>query len=89
MKVKCFTKSELRLANNCAIKGKCNAIDPERIKQLPNDLLYPVVFALPWERHGWVRCQVGTATMRTGGDYEPVCLDVPTGVFEGLQVMDA
>jgi hypothetical protein len=82
--VKCLSKGELRKANRRAIKSGCRAIDPSYIKQLPTTLRYPVFFTIPWERHGWVRCHVGTATDAAATDYRPLWLDVPQEIYDNL-----
>ena len=81
-----FMKGELQEANRQAIRSGCRAVEPEYIEGLPDNLRYPVFFVLPWERHGWVRCQVGTG--RLGGEYTPLFLDVPQGIYENLDVVE-
>ncbi len=88
MKTKIFNKTALVEANQRAIAAGLRAIEPSRLEQMPDDMRYPVVFTLPWERPGWVRCQIGTATTPTGEDYQPVWLDVPTDLYEGMAVID-
>jgi hypothetical protein len=87
-KVKYFTKSQLMEANRQAIKAGCNAITPEFIASLPDGLKYPIFFRLPWERHGWVRCQVGAATSMPPRDFTPLWFDVPQGIYENLDTVD-
>ena len=82
--LKYLSKSELLEANRRAIKAGCRAIDPIYAEQLNDGLRYPVFFTLPWERLGWVRCQIGTATSIPATDYTPVLLDVPQAIYENL-----
>lgn len=82
--IKCFTKGELQEANRQAIKDGCRAIDPAYAERLPESHRYPVFFTLPWERHNWVRCQVGTATSIQADDYTPVIIDVPQAIYDNL-----
>ena len=82
--VKYFSKSELRKANRRATKAGCRAIDPTYIEQLPEGLRYPVYFTLPWERHGWVRCQIGTATCIPPHDLTPVFIDIQQASYDKL-----
>jgi len=82
--VKCLSKRELKEANRRAERSAGRWIDPEYVEQLPDDLRYPIFFTLPWERHGWVRCQVGTATTAKAEDYVPVWLDVPQFMYDNL-----
>ncbi|MDY0170316.1 MAG: hypothetical protein RBS80_27475, partial [Thermoguttaceae bacterium] len=77
-------KGELKEANRRSKESAGRWIDPEYVERLPDDLRYPIFFTLPWERHGWVRCQVGTATVANGEDYVPVWLDVPQSMYENL-----
>ena len=88
MKTKIFDKAVLVEANQQALAAGLRAIEPSRLEQMPDDMRFPVVFTLPWERHGWVRCQIGTATTSTGEDYQQVWLDVPSGLYEGLTDID-
>ena len=60
------------------------AIESEYIKKLPGNCKYPVVFTLPWERQGWVRCEIGTALSGSGEGYVPVWLDVPRDIYDNL-----
>lgn len=83
-KIRCLTKGELQEANRQAIKAGCRAIDPAYAERLPEGLRYPVFFTLPWERHGWVRCQIGTATSIPAQDYTPVIIDVPQAIYDDL-----
>ena len=88
-KVKCkiLYKGELKEANRQAIKAGCNAIDPEYLDRLPN-MRYPITFTLPWELHGWVRCQVLTATGPKAEDFGSVQLDVPEVIFSILSEIE-
>jgi hypothetical protein len=88
MKVRVLYKGEMMASNRRAIKAGCRAIEPEYIEQLPDDLRHPIFFTLPWERHGWVRCQVGTATSPTADNYMPVWLDVPRDIYDHLSVIE-
>lgn len=65
-KIKYLTKGELEEANRLAIKARCTAIETTYLEELPDACRYPVLFTLPWERHGWVRCQIGTARNKSG-----------------------
>jgi hypothetical protein len=85
---KYLCKAELREANRQAIKAGCNSIEPDYIEKLPDDCRFPVFFKLPWERHGWVRCQVGTASDAHATDYMPLWLDVPAGIYENLGTVE-
>ena len=80
-----LTKGELKEANRRAIKAGGRAIEPEYVDGLPDDLRYPIFFELPWERHGWVRCQVGTGI--PGKDYTPLFIDVPQKIYDNLGVV--
>lgn len=82
--VRCLTKSELKEANRQAIKAGCRAIDPAYAERLPDRHRYPVLFTIPWERHDWVRCHVGTATSIQADDYTPVLIDVPKAIYGNL-----
>lgn len=86
--IKYLTKGELEVANRLALKAKCNAIDPAYVEQLPSDMRYPVFFAMPWERPGWVRCQIGTATAIPADDYVPLLLDVPNSMYDKLGTVE-
>jgi hypothetical protein len=81
---KFLTKAELKRANKQAIKAGCNAIEPSYIEGLPDGLRCPVFFVMPWERHGWVRCQIGTASDKAGHDYTPLWIDVPNAIYDNL-----
>jgi hypothetical protein len=81
---KFLTKAQLERANKRAIKAGCNAIEPTYVDQLPDGVRFPIFFCLPWERHGWVRCQIGTAQDKVGHDYIPVWLDVPNDIYDDL-----
>jgi hypothetical protein len=81
---KYLTKAELQEANRLAIKAGGRAIEPDYLERLPDAHRFPVFFALPWERHGWVRCQIGTATDTAAHDYMPVWLDVPNAFYDHL-----
>ena len=83
-----LSKAELQEANRRAIEAGGRAVEPEYIEGLPDGLRYPIFFELRWERHGWVRCQVGTGTCLNPDDYTPVFLDVPQGIYENLGVVD-
>jgi len=82
--IKCLTKGELQEANRQARKAGCRAIDPACAERLPERYRYPVFITLPWERHDWVRCQVGTATSIQADDYTPVIIDVPQAIYDTL-----
>lgn len=82
--VRILTKGELQEANRQAIKAGCRAIDPAYAERLPERHRYPVFFSLPWERHDWVRCHVGTATSIQADDYTPVIIDVPQEIYDNL-----
>jgi hypothetical protein len=88
IKYKYLTKWQLEQANQQAIAACCNAIDPSYIERLPDGCKYPVFFRLPWERRGWVRCQIGTATCLPAEDYTPVLLDVPQAMFDELPTVE-
>jgi hypothetical protein len=81
---KWLSKWELKEANRRAAKSAGRSIDPEYVEQLPDDLRYPIFFTLPWERHGWVRCEVGTGTTAKAEDYMAVWLDVPQFLYDNL-----
>ena len=81
-----LSKGELQEANRRAIEAGCRAVEPEYIEELPDALRYPIFFEFPWERHGWVRCQVGTGV--PGQDYTPLVIDVPQIIYESLDVVD-
>lgn len=85
---KCLSKAELHEANRQAIKAGGRAIDPDYVGRLPEGLRFPVVFMLPWERRGWVRCQIGTATSIAAQDYMPVWLDVPQSIYDNLSSVE-
>jgi hypothetical protein len=85
-KIRYLSKGELQESNRRAIKAGCRSLKPEYIDGLPEAYRYPIFFELPWERHGWVRCQVGTGV--PSQDYTPVFLDVPQIIYENLGVMD-
>lgn len=87
--IKYLTKSELLEANRRAIEAGHRAIDPIYAEQLIEGFRYPVFMTLPWERHGWVRCQIGTATSIPANDYTPVLLDVPLTIYENLGSVEA
>lgn len=82
--IRYFTKGELEEANRRAIKAGFRAVEATYLKQLPDACRYPVVFTLPWERHGWVRCQIGTARNKSAEQYTLIVLDVPHEIFENL-----
>lgn len=84
MEMKFLTLEEFQEANRRAIRAKCNSIDSEYVKTLPGHFRYPIFFTLPYERQGWVRCQVGTCVSGTESDYVPCLLDVPQDIFDGL-----
>ena len=81
---KYLSKWELKEANRRAAKGAGRSIDPEYVEKLPDDLRYSIFFTLPWERHGWVRCQIGTATTAKAENYVPLWLDVPRLIYDNL-----
>jgi hypothetical protein len=85
---KYLTKGELEEANRQAIKAGSRAIALEYIQGLPENFKYPIFFTLPWERHGWVRCQVGTGSCLNAEDYTPVFIDVPRELYESLGVVE-
>ncbi len=85
---KYFTKRELMEANQRAIEAGCNSITLEYVATLPDSWKYPVIFQMPRERHGWVRCQVGTASSMPARDYLPVFLDVPQALYEALSIIE-
>ena len=85
MNLKYLSKNELSKANRQAIKAGCRAIDPAYVERLPEGLHYPVFVTIPWERHGWVRCNVGTATDVAATDFTLVWLDVPQDIYDSLQ----
>lgn len=80
---KYLSKGEFREANRQAIKADGRAVDPGYLDQLPDSFKYPIVFTLPWERHGWMRCQV-----LTGADNEPIILDVPLILYDNLGTVE-
>ncbi len=84
MEFKYLSWAELDYANRRAKRAKCNSIDPEYVLGLPKDFRYPIFFTLPYERHGWVRCHVGTGTSGTASDYIPCLLDVPQVMYDHL-----
>lgn len=86
--IKYLTKSELLEANRRAIEAGYRAIDPIYAEQLIEGFRYPVFMTLPWERHGWVRCQIGTATSIPAHDYKPVFVDVPQSIFDNLSSVE-
>lgn len=85
--LKYLTKGELQEANRLAIKCGGWAVEPEYIEGLADNLRYPIFFQLPWERHGWVRCQIGTGDPATG-EYTPMFVDVPQVMYENLGVVE-
>ena len=84
--VRYFTKVELKKANRQAIEAGGRAIEPEYVDGLSDTFRYPIFFAMPWERHGWVRCQVGTGV--PGHDYTPLFIDVPQEMYEKLGAIE-
>jgi hypothetical protein len=82
-----LSKGELKEANRRAVKTGCRAVDPEYIEGLADNLRYPIFFELPWERHGWVRCQIGTGDPATE-EYVPVFVDVPRIIYDNLGVVE-
>jgi hypothetical protein len=82
--IRILTKGELQEANRQAIKAGCRAIDPAYAERLPERYRYPVLFTIPWERHDWVRCHVGTATSIQADDHTPVLIDVPKAIYDKL-----
>jgi hypothetical protein len=87
-KIKYLTKRELHKANQQAITAGCRAIDQSYAERLPEGLRYPIFFEIPWERHGWVRCQIGTATSVPPHDYMPMWLDVPQRMYNNLSSLE-
>ena len=85
---KYMSKAELQEANRRAIKAGGRAIEPSYVERLPDAGRFPVLFTIPWERHGWVRCQIGTATDSMARDYTPVMLDVPNVIFRNLSSIE-
>lgn len=86
--VRYLTKKRLVEVSEKAFAHGCNALKPESLDGLPERLKYPVVKTLPWERSGWVRCLVGTATRLPADDYQCVSLDLPEDMFLDLPTMD-
>lgn len=84
LRIKYLSKCELEQANRRASKGDGRSIDPEYVEKLPENCRYPIFVALPWERQGWVRCQIGTSTTAKAEDYVPVWLDVPQFLYDNL-----
>ena len=88
-KCKILYIGELKEANRRAIQAGRNAIEPDYLERLPNDMRYPVMFTLPWEeRPGWVRCLIGTAVSLKAEDYVPLLLDVPRWMYDNLSEID-
>jgi hypothetical protein len=87
-KIRYLTKGELQEANRQALNGGGRAVAPEYIQGLPDNFRYPVFFTIPWERHGWVRCQVGTGASPAVDDYTPIVIDVPNAIYENLGVVE-
>jgi hypothetical protein len=80
---KYLSKGELEEANKRSIDAGCRAVKPEYLDRLPDNYKYPIVFTLPWERNGWIRCQV-----ITGADSEPIFLDIPQIIYENLGTVE-
>ena len=78
-------KGELQEANRQAIKAGGRAIEPDYIDGLAANLRFPIFFELPWERHGFVRCQIGTGV--PGEEYIPLFIDVPLAIYDHLSVI--
>jgi hypothetical protein len=81
-----FTKVELQEANRQAIEAGCRAVKPEYVDVLSADLKFPIFLEFPFERHGWVRCQIGTGI--PGKEYTPLFIDVPQAIYDNLGVVD-
>ena len=86
--VRYLSKGELKEANRRAIQSGGRAVEPEYIERLPDAFRYPVFFELPWERHGWVRCEIGTGTSPSADDYTPVWVDVPALIYDHLGTVE-
>ena len=82
--MKFLTWGELQEANRRAIRAKCSSIDPEYVLTLPREFHFPIFFALPHERHGWMRCRVCTGVSSAESDYTPCLLDVPQCMYDCL-----
>lgn len=87
MEFKYLSWGDLDHANRRAKRAKCNSIDPEYVLGLPKEFRYPIFFTLPYERQGWVRCQVGTGVSGAASDYVPCLLDVPQDIFDHLGIV--
>ena len=78
--VKCFTKEELRKANNVAIKTNRNrTLRKKDFMKQPEDTLFPVVFAMP-HNDAEMRVRVLLYEKRSG------YLDIPLDTFDALPV---
>lgn len=86
--IRYLLKGELEEANRQALKGGGRAIEPSYVQKLPADCRYPILREIPWERHGWVRCEIGTASAANGEDYRAVWLDVPQRIHSNLSTME-
>jgi hypothetical protein len=86
--VRYLTKKKLVEVSEKAFAHGCNALKTEFLDGLPERFKYPVVKTLPWERPGWVRCLIETATCLPAEDLQCVSLDVPEDMFLDLPTMD-
>ena len=78
--VKCFTKEELRKANNVAIKTNRNrTIRNKDFMKHSEDTLFPVVFAMP-HNDAEMRVQVLLDEKKSGW------IDIPFDTFDALPV---
>ena len=82
-KIKYFTKDTLILANRAAVATKRNrSLYEERLKELPDDLKYPVGFTM-LHNDCEMRVQI-TLARSVDGPYGEVWLDIPFDTYNGL-----
>jgi len=83
-KVKYFTKDTLILANRVAVSTNRNrSLHEKPLKELPNDLKFPVGFTLIHNDHE-MRCQITVAENANGDGMTSVWLDIPLETYSAL-----